>query len=272
MMQPPRTSYPPPRVLRWALRRARSRSPAILSYHGVSDASGSADPLDLMIPEEALRAQVRALVDAGFHFVTVSELADRVESGGPTSGLAALTFDDGLLNVSEPLTALATDGIPASVYPIVAWIGGRHPDVPEPTQARMLGREDLKALAEAGVEIGAHSMTHADLTTLSYADCLQELSESSRSLEEITGRPVRTFAYPYGRHNELVLKAARECGFRAALAEEDGGSELLALKREPIWRPHGWTVFVLKVAGMWTGLASSLPGRIVQSALKPFRG
>jgi hypothetical protein len=46
---------------------------------------------------------------------------------------------------------------------------------------------------------------------------------------------------------------------------------MMALKREPIWRAQGWTPFVLKVAGMWTGLARSVPARIVQSGVGPAR-
>jgi peptidoglycan/xylan/chitin deacetylase (PgdA/CDA1 family) len=251
--------------------RRRRRSALILAYHGVADLPLSVDPMHLMIPERALRAQVQALREAGFRFVTVAELAGLRRSGRPTHGLAALTFDDGLASVLEPLMTLAKEGVRASVYPVVAWIGGRHPMVPQAEQARMLDAVELRALAEIGVEIGAHSITHTDLSTLSYSDCLRELRGSREMLEEITSRPVLTLAYPYGRHTELVRRAAREAGFIAALAVEDGGPEPLALVRAPVQRPHGWTAFTLKAAGVWPALRRSQYGRALRFATRPLR-
>jgi peptidoglycan/xylan/chitin deacetylase (PgdA/CDA1 family) len=63
----------------------------------------------------------------------------------------------------------------------------------------MMTSEQVRELSAAGMEIGAHTMTHPILRTLSDEEARNEIQESRAVLEGIIGRPVRAFAYPNGR-------------------------------------------------------------------------
>jgi peptidoglycan/xylan/chitin deacetylase (PgdA/CDA1 family) len=258
---------PPARLaLRW-IRRGNS---AILAYHGL--AAGVLEARERTIPRAHFRVQVEALRDAGFEFVTVSQLARQIRLNAPPPGLVALTFDDGLLNVFEPLMGLAEKGVPTTVYPVTEWIGKRIPAAFEPSEVRLLERGHLGALADAGVEIGAHTMTHPDLSTLGYSDCMREMRGSREILEGIAHRPVTTFAYPFGRHSPIARRAARDAGFEAAVAEDrEPGWDNFKIARAPVRRSDGWALFTVKASGAWPALATSVPGRLVRTTTRPIR-
>ncbi len=271
-MSGPATEHPPAGARRVLSTLAR-RCTAVLAYHGIADLPLSEDPRRLMIPPARLRAQVEALRDAGFELVTVSELARRTDSGSPPPGLVALTFDDAYLNLFDPLLTLAGQGVPSAVYVTTDWIGGRFPRMPGSDHARILDREQLSTLAEAGVEIGAHTLSHPDLSTVPFADAVRELRESREILESIVGTPVTTAAYPFGRYTEESIDAAREAGIRIALAESGGrGWEPLAMSRAPIGRGESWAAFTVKVSGAWPRFEGSAAGRVARSVVNGLRG
>ena len=58
-----------------------------------------------------------------------------------------------------------------------------------------------------GHEVGSHTRTHPDLTTLSNNEAAKELSDSKEFLQNVIGQEVRGFAYPWGRHSHSVRKA-----------------------------------------------------------------
>ncbi len=101
---------------------------------------------------------------------------------------------------------------------------------------RILSPEELVSLAQDGlVDIGAHTVTHPDLACLSPEEQRWEIEESRRQLEAILGRPVRSFAYPYGSGNATTRKLVQEAGFQLARATVDG----IATKRsDPFWLPR----------------------------------
>jgi peptidoglycan/xylan/chitin deacetylase (PgdA/CDA1 family) len=83
--------------------------------------------------------------------------------------------------------------------------------------------------ASQGIEFGAHSRTHADLTTLSPKELEEEVVGSGKDLESILGSPVVSFAYPYGFHNQAVTDCARQAYELAFIAndENEGMNHLL---------------------------------------------
>jgi len=75
--------------------------------------------------------------------------------------------------------------------------------------------DELKKLADDGlIEIGAHSVTHPDLTALPADEKGREMTGSKRDCERFVERPVHGFAYPHGRFDDDTIAAVREAGFR----------------------------------------------------------
>jgi peptidoglycan/xylan/chitin deacetylase (PgdA/CDA1 family) len=83
--------------------------------------------------------------------------------------------------------------------------------------------EEKRAFVRAGWEIGAHSMTHPDLTGLDGAPALGEIEESKRRLEADLGTEVISFAYPGGRVDDRVEGLVRQAGFTFGVATDTGG-------------------------------------------------
>jgi peptidoglycan/xylan/chitin deacetylase (PgdA/CDA1 family) len=81
--------------------------------------------------------------------------------------------------------------------------------------------EQIRYWATQGIEFGAHSRTHADLTTLSQSELSEEVVGSGKDLESILGSRVVSFAYPYGFHNQAVDDCVRSAFDLAFLAHEN---------------------------------------------------
>ena len=74
--------------------------------------------------------------------------------------------------------------------------------------------EMVKAIDEAGIEIGTHSNTHPDFTTISSDQMRLELESSINKITNITGKPVSLFRAPYGAYNNTVINVAEEMNLK----------------------------------------------------------
>jgi peptidoglycan/xylan/chitin deacetylase (PgdA/CDA1 family) len=107
----------------------------------------------------------------------------------------------------------------------------------------MMTDEQVRTLARAGIEIGAHTMNHPILASIDDATAREEILASKRRLEEITGAPIRSFAYPNGKpeqdYKRVHVQMAREAGFELALSTSWGAasanSDLFQIPRVAPW-------------------------------------
>ena len=161
----------------------------------------------------------------------------------------AVTFDDGYkdnLQVAAPI--LLRYGIPFTVFVTSSYIQSGSPDYMTP--------RELQALAALpGVTIGAHGVTHARLTECRDKTLRHELLASRCYLEDVTGQPVTTLAYPHGATNRRVCEAAREAGYThggCSRFDINGPDrDPLLLCRCEIWASDSMRVFRQKLRGDW---------------------
>jgi peptidoglycan/xylan/chitin deacetylase (PgdA/CDA1 family) len=227
-------------MIGWLLRR-----PAVLVYHGTGPPDG--DDARLLVTPERLESHVRFLQRAGYRFVTAEEL---IVEGGPHGKTAALTFDDGFRSwLTDVLPLLQRLGVRATFYVCPGLFGKQHWRVPGEA-GRLLDEDETRALAAAGMELGSHSLTHADLRLVDGRERAAELAESKAAIERITGRPCRTLAYPYGLYDENVTQAAAEAGYELAFGWLPGPWQPLAAPRLPAPPRHGPLRLALKLAGL----------------------
>lgn len=187
--------------------------PLALTYHGVADVSLREDLDRLFVRPADLRRQIEQLRGWGYELLGFSDWAARVSADGGAA-TAALTFDDGFSDNLHVLTPLLRElDVPATVFVVSGWLGQRHPHTP---LARVLSAKELCELHAAGIEVGAHTRTHPDLSTLPLRSVQDELAGSRAQLEDVLGVPVTAFAYPYGAANPATIEAARESGFTAS--------------------------------------------------------
>lgn len=111
----------------------------------------------------------------------------------------------------------------------------------------MLTSEQVVELSARGVEIGGHTVNHPILTSVEDEVAKNEIITGKRRLEEITGKPVPTFAYPNGQPNKdyAARHAAmvKEAGFELAVSTAHGvGSATSDLFQLPRFTPWGGTL------------------------------
>jgi peptidoglycan/xylan/chitin deacetylase (PgdA/CDA1 family) len=242
------------RALISILRTVARRRTEILGYHGVSDWSEH-DRHNLLVAPESFRSQIELMLAAGFEFVTVASLADEVRSGHVRPGRIALSFDDGMEDNHHVVAPILHEyGITGTFYVTTGLLGRPNPFLPG--GARMMTEAELREVASHGFEIGAHTVTHPDLSTLSYADCLREMTESREWLETTLGRPVTTFAYPFCRYAPDAIAAARAAGFTIAVTCKQGTFEPYELGRSMISSLDGPGRLVLKLTGAFEPIAT----------------
>ena len=96
----------------------------------------------------------------------------------------------------------------------------------------MMTPDEVTTLAREGNEIGAHSVTHPMMTTLTDPQLAAELADSKKVLEAFRGRAgaVRNFAYPYGDYDARVIAGEEAAGYRSGRSVEEGYNSKLDLE------------------------------------------
>jgi peptidoglycan/xylan/chitin deacetylase (PgdA/CDA1 family) len=212
------------------------------------------------------------MLDAGFQFTTVAQLAREAGDAPPPPGRAVVSFDDAMRNNFTTALPLLQDlGVPATVYVPTNWLGGRSPWIGPGGDGAIMTAEEVAELAHVGWEIGAHTLTNADLSRLDYEACLKEIEGSCVALREITGERVETFAYPYGRYGPAAVAATRQAGLIAAVTTGSGSWRPYELTRAMVGAADPYPVVLLKLTDRYEPLLASGPLRTIRQASKALR-
>ena len=221
-------------------------SPTVLVYHGIAEPTET-DPSRLLTAPRHLEAHIRFLQRARYRFVTAEQL---LEEGKPARRTALLTFDDGFRNwLTTAVPMLERLGVRGTFYVCPGRYRMQHPEVPG-DKGQLLDAAEARSLAESGMELGSHTLTHPDLRALDDQALARELSVSKAAVEELTGRPCRTFAYPYGLHDERVTRAVAAAGYELAFTWLPGPWRPLEAPRLPAPPRHGAARLAVKLLGV----------------------
>jgi peptidoglycan/xylan/chitin deacetylase (PgdA/CDA1 family) len=246
---------------------------SILCYHAIEpgwDSPLSVEPADFARHAEWL-ARARDVVG-------LEQAVRRMSRSGRLSGrLSAITFDDGFASVYEhAFPVLARRRLPATVFLVaetlppdgrpVDWVDDAPPGPPLPT----LTLEQVREMQEAGVVFGSHSYAHHDLTTLGEQECERDLRQSRELLEDLLREPVRTLAYPRGRHDERVRRAAGRAGFTQAFTLPGGPEpvESLSIPRAGVYRGNGLRSLRVKSARWYLPIRKGRAYPVLHRVLK----
>jgi len=200
-----RTGTPPPRL------RPRTRpQPWILTYHSVTDTGD--DPYGITVSPRRLGEQLSWLRSRGLQGVGISELM-RAHAAG-RRGLVGLTFDDGYADfLQEALPVLRVHGCTATVFVLPGRPGGVNEWDPLGPRKPLLTHDEIRRVAEAGMEVGSHGLLHQDLTALADGELHHETFRSRELVGELTGTLPEGFCYPYGTLDLRVAEAVRRAGY-----------------------------------------------------------
>jgi peptidoglycan/xylan/chitin deacetylase (PgdA/CDA1 family) len=217
----------------------------ILTYHYVESAKGATKRgAALTIIPTVFERQLQAIQERKYRSVFIREIPSSLLQTSEEK-LIALTFDDGYedfyVNV---LPLLKKYHMNATLYIITDFIG----------KPGYVTAEELKQIIASGlVEIGAHTVHHKNLRSISLKRAQDEIETSKRTLEQNFGITVQSFAYPFGKHSPKIDALVQQAGFTAAVTTERGyvqnPQQLFDLKRVPAgafvgsrkWRAIGMT-------------------------------
>jgi peptidoglycan/xylan/chitin deacetylase (PgdA/CDA1 family) len=190
----------------------------ILTYHRVHEyaTERTKSQPDLTVEPAAFREQIAALDGAGYRTVTQRQLFGALYRGVALPRKPVLiSVDDGYIDdMTEILPVLRRHRMVATFYVITR-------RVHEPG---FVNTRQIRALEAAGMDVGAHTRTHANLPALDPAALRSEVDGSAADLRAILGHPVYWFAYPYGAVDPAVERAVRRAGFLLAVTTQGGTS------------------------------------------------
>ncbi|MEN6371528.1 MAG: polysaccharide deacetylase family protein [Armatimonadota bacterium] len=204
-------------------------------YHRIMDFPGDG----LSVHPEDFRRQMEYLASHGYHTVNLSMLHDHLTKGTPLPRKpVVITFDDGYEdNFTNAMPVLKKHGMTAIVFVISDWIGKQNEwEVQRPGRpvCRTMDLDQLREWLDAGLEIGAHTVSHPRLSELTEEEIARELTDSKKALESLLNVPVDFLCYPYGNFDGRVRRLA-SASYKAALAISSGTTiwhnDLYALRR-----------------------------------------
>ena len=106
----------------------------------------------------------------------------------------------------------------------------------------MLNWKEINEMAKNGISFGAHTVNHPVMSNIPVEMAKQEIQESKTIIEKQLGKPVRTFAYPFGKRAEYsaeIFPILKELQFECAVSTERGtnthNAGLFELKRGAPW-------------------------------------
>lgn len=209
--------------------RVERRPIPVLLYHSIPMSEAGGDRLS--VPYGQFSRHLDAILSSGRTAITIEELAGglRGEFRLPDRPVA-ITFDDAYRDTLNAVELTIERGLRATIFVTTGPIGS----------GPMISHAQLQSLAElrTTIELGAHSVTHPFLDELALGQLVAEVRDSRCQLEELVGRPIGSFAYPYGAHDRRVREVVIAAGFRSAAAVKDA----LSHTNDDPWAIARWTV------------------------------
>lgn len=197
----------------------------ILMYHFIDQPRSDRESRFCCTPQRFAR-QMRYLKESNHTLISLDKLIECIDGHAtlPENGVV-VTFDDGCTsNYSNALPVLLRYKIPATMFIVTNYIGQSNAWMHSrgfPFR-KLVSRSQLQELLDAGISLGSHTRTHPRLTELSDDSVMDEVRTSKQTLEDIIGKPVPYFAYPFGLYNQMIRDAVEAAGYRAACSTRSG--------------------------------------------------
>lgn len=203
----------------------------ILCYHQIRDwrAGDSQTAKDYITPVSTFKAHVKMLADSGYTSVLPDQVYNYLVYGDPLPAKPIMfTFDDTDLDqftVAAP--ELKKYGFKA-VYFIMTVSIGRMGKV------KYMNSEQIKQLSDEGNVIGSHTYDHKNVKKYQAEDWVTQIDKPTKRLEEITGKKIEYFAYPFGLWNKEAIPELKKRGFKSAFilaTSRDENDPLFTIRR-----------------------------------------
>ncbi len=217
----------------------------ILMYHYIRFVDGAIDELgyNLSITPDDFAQQIAWLHEQGYTAVSITTVQQclRGEIACPPKPIA-LTFDDGYEDAySTVLPIMQRYGMRGTFYIVNSFVG----------QPGYMSWEQLATLRDAGMEIGAHTISHLNLTSLDQATAAYAISQSKADIDSRLAINVTSFCYPAGFYDGNIEALVQAAGYTNATTTrwDSDYSDMLALPRRRVAGGTGIDSFIGIVTG-----------------------
>lgn len=177
--------------------------PRLLMYHSIANDT----PTGMNTPPSVFEWQIAWLSKQGYRFCTVSELLANTSK----EKKIAITFDDGFANnYHQAFPILKKYQAKATIYL-----------APQIADIEKLSPAQITEMQASGlIEFGAHSMSHVNLSQIDDGQAQVEITGSKQQIQQLTGQPCNSFAYPFGRFNAQTVALVQGAGFVSAVTTQ----------------------------------------------------
>lgn len=183
----------------------------ILMYHHLTDLPDNASQLqrDWTVAPKNFETQMDWLAERGYHTVTMGQLAAHLKRNAvlPMKPIV-ISFDDGWSDdyaVAFPI--LKRHNFTGTFYVYTNALDHN----------QFLTWAQVEEMSAAGMDFQAHTLSHPHLRKLSPEEAMIQVSDSKAILEKRLGKPVTSFAYPFGEYNTAVIDIVKRAGFDSAV-------------------------------------------------------
>jgi peptidoglycan/xylan/chitin deacetylase (PgdA/CDA1 family) len=232
-------------------------------YHGVRNEKkqvGLHPYYELNVDPATFRAQMYFLSSEGYRVIPLADIDKSLDGkhsfGGKT---VVLTFDDGYMDFFQnAFPILEEKGFPATVFLATGLVGKESDGV------SYLHWDQIRELSSRGIAFGSHTVNHPKLHDMAMSEIESEIRNSRKEIEERTGIPVDTFAYPLAFPQEDAVFIRRlgsvlnKCGIRFGVTTVIGrvtkNHAPLFLKRIPVNSYDDIQLFRAKLEGAYDWL------------------
>ncbi|AIZ63865.1 polysaccharide deacetylase [Hymenobacter sp. DG25B] len=234
---PDPSSIPASNIANAAAITARPQVP-ILCYHQIRDwrAKDSKAAKDYIVPVAEFKKQIKMLADSGYHTILPDQLYAYLTTGAKLpSKPVMLTFDDTDLDqftIAKP--EMDKHGFKGVFFVMTVSLG----------RPNYMTKAMVKQLSDEGHVIGSHTWDHHNVKKYQGQDWVTQIEKPTKTLEEITGKDIKYFAFPFGLWNTQAIPELKKRGMVAAfvLAEKrDQQDPLFTIRRiiaSGYWSPR----------------------------------
>lgn len=206
---------------------ARPQVP-VLCYHQIRNWTASDGKVgkDYIVPTAEFRSQMKMLSDSGYHTILPDQLYNYLAYGVKLpSKPIMLTFDDTKLDQwTVAIPELKKYGFKGVFFIMTVSLG----------RPNYLSKDQVKQMSDAGHVIGSHTYDHQNVKKYQGEDWVTQIEKPTKTLEEVTGKEIKYFAYPFGLWNKEAIPELKKRGFSSAyiLAEKrDDNDPLFTIRR-----------------------------------------
>ncbi|MFT3702482.1 MAG: polysaccharide deacetylase family protein [Agriterribacter sp.] len=168
----------------------------VLCYHQIREWRAHESRLvkDVVVPPALFRAQLQILADSGYHTILPDDLYSYLTKGTALpSKPIMLTYDDGDVDqYNIALPEMEKHGFKGVYFVMTVSLG----------RSIYMNKAQIKELSDKGNVIASHTWDHHDVRKYKGDDWVKQIEQSSKQLEDITGKPITYFAYPFGLWNK----------------------------------------------------------------------